>query len=572
MLVKYKKYMAMFPIMLALILLAQPAWSKEGSRGRGGRERDGSPRMQSAGRVESTGRAERHSYGRMEKNVSNQPTIPEPRHWLGYENRQNSDRSAGREFNFSKPDMRVERNNTRIQENRNVHNERFNDSTPAQTEQRTFENIRAKHDFTGNRISTRTPPAADRSTNQSFTKTITTPDAQTTRTITTPDAQMTSATGHQFRRQDRNENIFAKTDRGDRSQWRADSRRDNDNIRIVDSIRSQRTAESRGDRHFGDDRRSGDRHFGDRDRDRRGDHSIFATRNDFIFFDRHHFRHHQIVSPDFFFFLDFSFGPWRSFYPVYPYYHRGYLFVNPCGYWPYDYDYMRYYWYGCSPYNWYGYNPVPYQSGSSDTYNYYTYNYYNSSTGQPTAGSYDNQPVDQTALTNAQQQAKPPAPATSADNYFDEGVKAFGDGDYNTAAQKFALAKQLAPEDKVLTFAYSQTLFAAGNYTQAAESLREALAKVNPETEGVFYPRGLYSTDDDLIKQIDTLSTSANQNLQDANLQLLLGYHQLGIGELDKAAAPLHQAAADQTNAPAANSLIKLLDKLQAAQTETPKK
>jgi hypothetical protein len=547
MLVKYKKYMAMFPIMLALILLAQPAWSREGSRGRGGGDRDGSPRMQSAER------AEKNNDGRAERNTSNQPTIPEPRHWLGYENRQDSDRSAGRESNFSKPDMRVERNNTRVQENRDVHNERFNDSTPAQTEQRTFENIRAKRDFTGNRISTRTPPAADRSTNQSFTK-----------TITTPDAQMTAATGHQFRHQDRNENIFAKTDRGPHSQWQADSRRENDNIRIVDSIRSQRTAESRGDRHFGDDRRSGDR-------DRRGDHSIFATRNDFVFFDRHHFRHHQIVSPDFFFFLDFSFGPWRSFCPVYPYYHRGYLFVNPCGYWPYDYDYMRYYWYGCSPYYWYGYNPVPYQYGSSDTYNYYTYNYYNSSTGQPTAGSYDNQPVDQTALTNAQQQAKPPATATSADNYFDEGVKAFGDGDYNTAAQKFALARHLAPEDKVLPFAYSQALFAAGNYTQAAESLREALAKVNPETEGVFYPRGLYSTDDDLIKQIDTLNESANQNSQDANLQLLLGYHQLGTGELDKAAAPLHQAAADQTNAPAANSLIKLLDKLQAAQTETPK-
>jgi len=545
---------------MALILLAQPAWSREGSRGRGGGDRDGSPRMQSAEH------AEKNNDGRAERNTSNQPTIPEPRHWLGYESRQDSDRPAGREFNFSKPDMRVERNNTRVQENRDVRNERFNDNIPAQTEQRTFENIRDKRDFTGNRISTRTPPAADRSTNQSFSRIITTPDAQTTRTITTPDAQMTAATGNQFQQHIRGENIFAKTDRGPHSQWQTDSRRENDNIRIVDSIRSQRTAEPGGDRHFGDDR-----HFRDRDRDRRGDHSIFATRNDFVFFDRHHFRHHQIVSPDFFFFLDFSFGPWRSFCPVYPYYHRGYLFVNPCGYWPYDYDYMRYYWYGCSPYYWYGYNPVPYQSGSSDTYNYYTYNYYNSSTGQPTAGSYDNQPVDQTALTNAQQQAKPPAPATSADNYFDEGVKVFGDGDYNTAAQKFALARQLAPEDKVLTFAYSQALFAAGNYTQAAQSLREALAKVNPETEGVFYPRGLYSTDDDLIKQIDTLSESASQNLQDANLQLLLGYHQLGIGELNKAAPPLQQAASDETNGPAANSLIKLLDKLQAAQTQTPK-
>jgi hypothetical protein len=614
---------------MALIIFVQPGWARESSRRQDGRG------TADKSRTQSVKPAEKNNNDRSGRDVSNQPTIPEPRHWLGNENRQTSDRPAGREFNFSKPDMRVERNNPGIQKNIAVGNEKFDNSSLAQTEQETFEKIRSHRDFTGNRMSANPPSAAERGTTLSPSETSRLGKIINVRTPPTPVAERrsrenivwadtadrakdninasridssrsgseskrpahdnrtkivenidthtaapvsttektpdTGARKHQLLQQAQHEGGFTATDKGSHGRRMDNQRREHADVKVVDSIRSQRTGESRGDGHFGDRHFGDDRHFRDRDRDGESRRIISATRNDFVFFDRRHFVNHRIVRPDFFFLLDFSFGPWNSFYPVYPYYHRGYLFVNPCGYWPYDYDYMRYYWYGCYPYNWYGYNPVPYQYGSSDTYNYYTYNYYSSSTGQPTGSAYDNQPVDQTALANAQQQAKPPAPTTSADNYFDEGVKAFGDGDYNAAAQKFALAKQLAPEDKVLTFAYSQAFFAAGNYTQAAAALREALAKVNPETEGVFYPRGLYSSDDVLIKQIDALSETAVQNTQDANLQLLLGYHQLGIGELDKAASPLKQAAADQANGPAANALMKLLDKLQAAKTETPK-
>ena len=118
-----------------------------------------------------------------------------------------------------------------------------------------------------------------------------------------------------------------------------------------------------------------------------------------------------------------------------------------------------------------------------------------------------------------------------ADTYFDEGVKAFGSNDYATAAKKFAEAMKLAPEDKVLPFAYAQAVFAGGNYNDAVITLRAALAKIDAETEGVFYPRGLYSSDDILLKQIKTLSDVAAMNSQNANLQLLLGYQQLGMGD-----------------------------------------
>ena len=364
-----------------------------------------------------------------------------------------------------------------------------------------------------------------------------------------PEHQMWSRTGH--------ENRITTSDRGSHSRWTGDSRREHADIRVVDNLRSQRGV-------F-------DRHFGDRDRS--SERIISADRHDFVSFGRHHFINHRIVRPDFFFLGDFRFGHRHIFRPIFPFFHQRFLFVNPCGFWPYDYDYMRYYWYGCYPYYWYGYNPVPYEYGG-DTNNYYTYNYYNSdsSSGQMTsASSYGNEAVDQSTLKQAEEQAKPPASATPADTYFDEGVKAFGNGDYGMAAGKFAAAKALSPQDKILPFAYSQALLAEGNYSEAAASLREALAKVNPESEGVFYPRGLYSDDDVLFKQIDTLSEAANQNTQDANLQLLVGYQQLGIGELEKAEAPLQQASSDQISGPAANSLLKLLDKLQAAKAENPR-
>ena len=95
--------------------------------------------------------------------------------------------------------------------------------------------------------------------------------------------------------------------------------------------------------------------------------------------------------------------------------------------------------------------------------------------------------------------------------------------------------------------------------------LRAAVAKVNPVTEGVFYPRGLYSSDDVLLKQVDDLSETANQNKQDTDLQFLLGYQYLGLGELDKAAEPLKNASFDSLNGPPANALLQLLDKLQAS-------
>jgi len=273
------------------------------------------------------------------------------------------------------------------------------------------------------------------------------------------------------------------------------------------------------------------------------------------------------VWPRFRLVLYYNCGPWFTFRYVYPYYHRKYLFVSLGGYWPIGYRYTRYYWYGCHPYYWYGYYPIA-REVRTPTYNYYTYNYYTSED----CGYVPPQTVNTEIYENIAEQTEAPQEATLADVYFEEAVKAFEVGQYNTAALKFAKAMELAPEDMVLPFAYAQALLASQQYSKAAEVLRGALENVSPEKEGVFFPRGLYPDEESLLKQIDLLAERATQFSFDADLQLLLGYQLLGIGRHDEAVEPLMNAGKDLKNAKAAGVLMELLKKIKAAQSETEAK
>ncbi|UCC21683.1 MAG: hypothetical protein JSW23_07685 [Planctomycetota bacterium] len=295
-------------------------------------------------------------------------------------------------------------------------------------------------------------------------------------------------------------------------------------------------------------------------------------RYEHVYRDRNDRLCHRIVWPRYRYPVYYSWGPYFTFRYVYPYHHRRYVFVSLGGYWPVHYRYARYYWYGCHPYDWYGYYPIA-REVVGDTYNYYTYNY---SYGRAPSVAY--QPADDLGVVDhttfadvrerlAQQTAEPNAP-TPADNYFEEGVTAFEDGQYNTAAEKFADAMDLASEDMVLPFAYAQALFANGQYSEAADALRSALENVSPEAEGVYYPRGLYTDDEVLLEQIDLLSKAAEIYTSDADLQLLLGYQLLGIGEIDEALEPLQQANLDLENKDSAEVLLNLLEKIETEKPE----
>jgi hypothetical protein len=299
------------------------------------------------------------------------------------------------------------------------------------------------------------------------------------------------------------------------------------------------------------------------------------TRHEYAYVDYHDRVCHASIWPSYRLLLYYHWGPWYTYHHFYPWYHRKYVFVSLCGYWPVGYRYVRYYRYGWHPYSWYGYYPVA-REIAGDTYNYYTYNYYynddTAGTGYGSA-SYDIQPVDHTTFADvrdrlARQEAAEPYEETWADKYFGQAVTAFEAGDYHKAGELFAKAMELAPDDVVLPFAYCQALFAAERYTEAAEALRTALSKISPEEENVFYPRGLYADDDVLFGQIEDLADKTELYSFDANLQLLLGYHLMGIGELDAAVEPLRLANQDLENASAAAVLLSLVEKLRLEESD----
>lgn len=288
-----------------------------------------------------------------------------------------------------------------------------------------------------------------------------------------------------------------------------------------------------------------------------------------VYVDRHDQVYRHTAWPSYHFRLHYDWGPWRTYSYCYPYYHRRYVFVSLAGWWPYSYRHRRYYWYGYHPYRWYGYYPVA-REVEGDTYNYYTYHYYDDDDGG--ADTYTTAyvgDVDHTTFADvrerlAEEQAEEPDEMTLADQYFEDAVKAFESGAYELAAELFAKAMALAPDDVILPFAYSQALFSARKYNEAAEVLRAALANVSPEKEGIFYPRGLYAKDETLFDQLEQLAEKAQLYGFDGDLQLLLGYHLLGIGEFDDALEPLRLASEDVENASSAAVLLGLLEKMRA--------
>ena len=285
-------------------------------------------------------------------------------------------------------------------------------------------------------------------------------------------------------------------------------------------------------------------------------------RYDYTYRDHYGLLRHRVIWPRYRFIIHYDHGPWFSWRYFYPYYHRKYVFISLGGYWPLRYHYRRYYWYGCHPYHWYGYYPVA-REVQGPTYNYYTYNYYTDDSSTQT--------TDPAIFEQIGAQEQGPDQTTLADVYFEEAVKAFEGGEYHTASTKFARAMELAPDDQILPFAYSQALIAIENYPEAAQVLREALAKIRPEEEGVFYPRGLYADEDTLLDQVDRLVEKAEIYTYDADLQLLLGYQLLGIGEVDRAVEPLILAKEDLVNAEAAGILLNLAEKIKISNVETEK-
>lgn len=263
--------------------------------------------------------------------------------------------------------------------------------------------------------------------------------------------------------------------------------------------------------------------------------------------------------------------PYRSCWGLtyyYPRYHRRYVFVSIGGWWPYEYRYIRYYWYGCHPYYWYGptvISPAPVLE--QNTYN--TYNYYGStavtSQKSSTAWKYPFGDTNYDVSGYIEKISAPDAPQfqTAADLCFDRAVNLFLTGKYAEAADQFREAIRISPEDIILPFTYSQALLADGDYARAAAVLRSAVLAVPDDQLTIYYPRGLYDKEETLLAQIQALQKAAEEEPFAADFYLLLGYQYIGMEQYDKAAEYLEKAAKDPANQPAAQKLLDLLAQLQ---------
>jgi tetratricopeptide (TPR) repeat protein len=277
--------------------------------------------------------------------------------------------------------------------------------------------------------------------------------------------------------------------------------------------------------------------------------------------------------------------PYRNYYGFsyyYPSYHRKYVFVSIGGYWPHYYRYRRYYWYGCHPYFWYGSTVVPQEVNVYNTYNTYNTGSPESQAAQSNAFRYENFATDY-RYPYGDTEADPsglfdkktvpvdaPEYESPADLCFANAVDLFANGSYEEAALQLRDAVVISPDDVILPFAYSQALFAQGDWAMAASVLRSAMAALPDDELTIYYPRGLYPKEEVLREQIAALEKAAAVEPFAADYQLLLGYQYIGLGELDKAAEPLSEAAKDPANELAAAQLTELAARLEeeAAKTE----
>jgi len=281
-----------------------------------------------------------------------------------------------------------------------------------------------------------------------------------------------------------------------------------------------------------------------------------------------------------YFSLTFSFNscarlacvPYRSCWGLtyyYPRYHRRYVFVSIGGWWPCEYRYIRYYWYGCHPYYWYG--PTVITSAPVIEQNIYnTYNYYGKAdadssqkTSAPWKYPFGDSNYDVSGYIEKISAPDAPQFQTAADLCFDRAVNLFLAGKYADAAAQFREAVRLSPDDIILPFTYSQALFADGDYAHAAAVLRSAVAAIPDDQLTIYYPRGLYEKEETLLAQIEVLEKAAQEEPFAADFHLLLGYQYISIEKYDKAADHLKEAVKDPANQPAAQKLLDLLTQLQ---------
>lgn len=226
--------------------------------------------------------------------------------------------------------------------------------------------------------------------------------------------------------------------------------------------------------------------------------------------------------------------------------HYGYYgYHSWCGGWPY---WNSHWWYGFN----FGYYPI---------YSTVVYPYYVSY--QPvyvptytTAVVYQPiyvEPATVAAAPSATVEQIPPyladelnklAGNESAVTWLETGARSFKAGQFSSSADAFRRAMLLEPNNAVPKLALAHTLFALGDYTNAAFMIRRGM-QLLPQWPSVGTAlHELYGNPDDLAEHTIALRIFLDSRPEDGDARFLLGYVSFFSGDLDGADAAFQTVAA----------------------------
>jgi hypothetical protein len=163
--------------------------------------------------------------------------------------------------------------------------------------------------------------------------------------------------------------------------------------------------------------------------------------------------------------------------------------------------------------------------------------------------------ADSGADPNAAPQANELSPELQQSlTMFDEARAAFKNGEYSKALAKVTVALQNNSQDPILHEFRALTLFATGDFKEAAAVLNSLLASA-PGMDWTTMS-GLYGNVDDYTKQLQRLEDFCKSNPNDASARFVLAYHYLVLGHTDEAIKLLKRVVELQPNDATAKRML----------------
>ncbi len=119
---------------------------------------------------------------------------------------------------------------------------------------------------------------------------------------------------------------------------------------------------------------------------------------------------------------------------------------------------------------------------------------------------------------------QPSLPVEKLQQMMVDGTKAFSEGKYVDAAAQFEKVTQADPQNVDAALATSVACFATGEYTKAAESIRQGVSLFPPIVDTSFDLRERYTKTADFIGQSRRLEQYVEKNPKNTDAMLVLGF------------------------------------------------